>query len=105
MWRRTLLRLLQRRLNECATTLAAADAWASTRLCAAAISEVPRRVCDGNCGSGRVEVCGGAFVGERCGCGMRVFRRRLDECAAAISAADECLCTLAAAIPAAEELR
>ena len=52
-----------------------------------------------------MEVCSGAFVGERCGCGLRVFRRRLDECAAAIAAADECLCTLAGDIAAAEELK
>ena len=139
------------------TALAAADAWASTRLCDVAISEVPCRVCGGACGGGRVVVCGGAFVGERhgcglqifrrrlekfaaaiaaadeclctrqvcsgdcgggrvvvyygafvgecCGCGLRIFRRRLDECAAAIAAEDECLCTLAAAIAAAEELK
>ena len=52
-----------------------------------------------------MEVCGCDFVGERCGCRLRVFWRRLDECAAAIAAADECLCTLAAAIAAAEELK
>ena len=48
---------------------------------------------------------GGAFVGERCGCGLRIFWRCLDECVAEIAAADECLCTLAAAIAAAEELK
>ena len=87
------------------TALVAADAWASTRLCDAAISTVLRQVCGGDCGGGRVEVCSGAFVRERCGCRLRVFWRRLDECAAAIAAADECLCTLAAAIAAAEELK
>ena len=97
--------LFQRCLVEFAVALAAADAWASTRLCAVAISAVPRRVCGGDCGGGRVEVYGGAFVGERCGCRLRIFWRRLDECAAEISAADECLCTLAADIAAAEELK
>ena len=66
---------------------------------------MPCRVCGANCGVGRVEVYGSAFVGKRCGCRLRVFWRRLDECAAAIAAADECLCTLAAAIAAAEELK
>ena len=105
MWRRTLLLLLTRRLDKCVTALASADAWASTWLCTAAILAVPRRVCGGDCGGGRVEVCGGAFSGERCGWGLRVFRRSLDECAEAIVAADECLCTLAAAIAATEELK
>ena len=96
---------LRRRLDECATALAAADAWTSTRLCAVAISAVPRRVCGGDCGGGIVEVYGGAFVGERCGCELRIFWRRLYKCAAAIAAADECLCTLAEDIAAAEELK
>ena len=52
-----------------------------------------------------MEVCGGAFSGERCGWGLRVFWRSLDECAEAIVAADECLCTLEAAIAATEELK
>ena len=52
-----------------------------------------------------MEVYGGDFVGEHCGCRLRVFRRRLNECAAEIAAVDECLCTLAAAIAAAEELK
>ena len=100
---------LRRRLDECATALAAADAWASTRLGAVAISAVPRRVyggdCGGDCGGGRVKVYGGVFVHECCGCGLRIFRRRLDGCAAASATADECLCTLAAAVAAAEELK
>ena len=99
------LRVFWQRLDECVTALAAVDAWASTRLCPAAILAVPCRVCGGDCGGGRVEVCGGAFFGKRCGCRLRVFWRRLDECAAAIAAADECLCTLAAAIAAAKELK
>ena len=85
--------------------IAASDAWASTRLRAVAILEVPRRVCGGDCGGGQVELCGGAFVGKRCGCVLRVFPRRLDKCAAAIVAADECLFTVAAAIASAEELK
>ena len=87
------------------TLIAASDAWASTRLRAVAISAAPSRVCGDDCGGGQVELCGGAFVGKRCGCVLRVFWRRLDECAAAIAAADECLCNLAAAIAAAEELK
>ena len=96
---------LRRRLDKCEMVLAADDAWASTWLCTVAILAVPRRVCGGDCGGGRVEVYGSDFVGERCGCGMRIFWRCLNECAAAIVAADECLCTLAAAIAAAEELK
>ena len=75
--------------DECATALAAADAWASTRLCAVAILAVPRRFCGGDCGGRRVEVYSGAFVGKRCGLGLRIFRRLLDECAAAIAAVEE----------------
>ena len=52
-----------------------------------------------------MELCGGACVGERYGCVLRVFPRRLDKCAAAIVAADECLFTVAAAIASAEELK
>ena len=95
------LRLLRRHLDECAAAIAAADEWMSNRLRAAAIAAAPRQIC----GGGRVELCGGACGGERFGCVMQLFRRRLDECAAAIVAADEWLCTLAAAIAAADELK
>ena len=88
------LRIFQRRLDECAVAIATEDKC----LCTC-------RVCGGNCGGGRVVVYSGPFVGERCGYGLRIFWRRLDECAVAIAAADECLCTLAAAIAASEELK
>ena len=52
-----------------------------------------------------MELCDGAFVGNRCGCLLRAFLRRLDKCAAETAEADECMCTLAAAIAAAEELK
>ena len=88
------LRIFRRRLDKCAAAIAAADECLFTR-----------RVSDGDCSGGRVVVYGGAFVGERCVCGLRIFWRRLDECASVIAAADECLCTLVVVIPAAEELK
>ena len=88
------LRIFQRSLNECVAAIAAADKCLCTR-----------QVCGGDFGGRRVVVYGGDFVGERCGCGLRIFWRRLEKCAAAIAAADKCLCTLAAAIVAAEELK
>ena len=99
------LRLLRRRLEKFVMAIAAADAWMSNRLRATDIAAAPRRICGGYCGGGRVESCVGACGGEGLGCVLRIFRRRLDECAAAIAAADEWLCTLAAAIAASEELK
>ena len=52
-----------------------------------------------------MELCGGACGGERPGCVLRLFRRRLDESALAIAAAYKWLCTLSVAIEAAEELK
>ena len=101
----SVLQLLRRRLDECETAIAAADTWMSNWLRAADIAAAPRRICGGDCGGGRVELCGGACVEERYGCVLRVFQRLLVECAAAIAAEDDWLCTLTAAIAAAEDLK
>ena len=73
----------------CQMSDGACDAWAPTRLCAVAISAMPQQVCGGACSGARVVVCSGTFVGKRRGCGLRIFRRRLDECAAAFVAVEE----------------
>ena len=62
------LRLLRRRLDKCAASIAAADELMSNRLRAAAIAAAPHRICGGNCGGGQVAVyscgsyCGGGRV-------------------------------------------
>ena len=49
----------------------------------------PRLICVGDCGGRQVDFCGGDCGGERFVCVLRLLRRHLNECAAAIAAAYE----------------